>query len=70
MDVLEATTQSFVVKLWIEASDSQGGYSALRGYITHVPSGQRIHLTRLVEILDFIAPYFEEMGLEIEVGNG
>jgi hypothetical protein len=58
-------SQSFIVKFWTE--DMNGGYrrAALRGQITHVPSGERRYLRSPGEILSFIIPYLEAIGAKI-----
>lgn len=62
MDTLESTTQSFIVKIWVEESAREDGQGVWHGHITHVPTGQRRYLKNLSEIEDFIAPYLEDMG--------
>jgi hypothetical protein len=65
MDTLESTTQSFIVKVWVEESAREDGREIWHGHITHVPTSQRRYLKNLDEIEDFIAPYLEEMGVKL-----
>ncbi len=65
MEPLESTSQSFIVKVWVEDSAEAGGYGVWHGHITHVPSGKRHYMKNLDEIPDFIAPHLEEMGVKL-----
>ena len=65
MDLPEATTQSFIVKIWLEETAEETGRARWRGYITHVPSGERRHLKDLGDITAFIVPYLEQMGVKL-----
>lgn len=59
MDLSESTLHSFIIKLWLEA----GGKSepiVWRGYITHVPTGDRRYLKRLSDITDFVQEYLDD----------
>lgn len=64
MDTLESTSQSFIIKVWIEDSAEKGDNGVWHGHITHVTSGKRHYMKNLKEIQDFIAPYLEEMGVQ------
>ena len=59
----EDKTHSFIVKIWLENTVEEAGQASWRGHITHVPSGQRRYLQSLAEILQFMVPYLEEMGV-------
>lgn len=65
MDPMESTTQSFIVKVWVEDSAEEGGQGVWHGHITQVPSGKRRYLKNLAEIQDFIAPHLEDMGVKL-----
>lgn len=67
MDSLEPGTQSFIVKVWVEDSTEKEDYGVWRGHITHVSSGKRHYMKNLDEIQSFIAPYLEEMGVQIRM---
>lgn len=62
MDLIESTTCSFIIKVWLEEQTDETGSPIWRGHITHVPSGQRRHLKDLQEAVGFIAYYLAEMG--------
>ncbi len=53
----ESNVHSFIVKLWLEDEVQRKGASSWRGYITHVPSGERRYLKELQDIVAFIRPY-------------
>ncbi len=65
MEPLDSTSQSFIVKVWVEDSAETGGHGVWHGHITHVPSGKRHYMKNLDEIPDFIAPHLEEMGVKL-----
>jgi hypothetical protein len=62
---LEATTHSFVIRLWLE--HGAGGHALWRGHITHVPSGARRYIQDLDGISAFIAPYLEALGTRLSL---
>jgi hypothetical protein len=66
MDTLESTTQSFIVKVWVEEIAEEPGQGVWHGHITHALSGERHYLKNLDEVRDFIAPYLEDMGVKPE----
>ena len=66
MESLESTSQSFIIKIWIEESSDAGSRSTWRGHIIYVPSGKKRYLKNLDEIQDFIAPHLEEMGVRLD----
>ncbi len=65
MDEIESEIQSFIIRIWVEERAEEAGRSVWRGHITHVLSGRRRYLKNLAEIGDFIAPYLENMGLQL-----
>jgi hypothetical protein len=66
MDVYEVTTCSFIVKIWIEELSGETGRPSWRGHVTHIPGGQRKHFEELEEIIGFMIPYLQAMGIVIE----
>ncbi len=56
---------SFIIKLWIEKVTERRRTTVWRGYITHVPSGERRYLKDLDEITAFIAPHLEVIGARV-----
>lgn len=65
-DLRDISTNSFIVKVWLEQTGQPGDQPVWRGHITHVPDGTRKHVRRLSEITGFIASYLYTMG----VNNG
>lgn len=59
----EPSAHSFIVKIWLEETARETRRARWRGYITHVPGGERRYLQDLAGVTDFIAPYLEEMGV-------
>ncbi len=64
MDPHGFQSQSFIVKVWIEESAEEAGEATWRGHVTHVPDQERRYLHTLDDIVDFIAPYLELMGVQ------
>jgi len=54
--------QSFIIKIWCESDSDEGEKIVWRGHITHVPSGERNHISSLEEIASFVNPFIKEMG--------
>jgi hypothetical protein len=63
----ESSSQSFIVKIWIEESSDTGTRSTWRGYIVDVLSGKKRYLKNLNAIPNFIAPYLEDMGVKVGI---
>jgi hypothetical protein len=63
----ESYGQSFIVRIWLEETVEEAGAATWRGQITHVPSGERRYLKDLDEIVAFIAPYLEGMGVKFDL---
>ena len=67
LDSFESTSQSFIVKVWVEESAGRDDPGVWHGHITHVSSGKRLYLKNLDDnIRTFIAPHLEEMGVELD----
>ncbi len=66
METLEPTSQSFIVKVWVDERAEGTSQGVWHGHITHVSSGKRHYLKNLDEIRDFITPHLEEMGVKLE----
>ena len=64
MDLLETTTHSFVIKIWLEETIEEAEEAVWRGRITHVPSGENSYVKELDEITHFISPFLESMGVK------
>jgi hypothetical protein len=64
MEQLETNTHRFIIRIWLEATAYEAGRAIWRGHITHVPGGERHYLKDLDDIIDFITPYLEGMGVK------
>ena len=69
MDLPEANVHSFIVRIWLEEEASETGRAIWRGYVTHVPSGERRYIKRLSDLNTFIIPYLEAMGVRFTEGG-
>lgn len=65
MDLYEANTHSFVVKIWLEETAKEASRAVWRGHITHVPSGERMYIKELDEVRQFILPYLKRLGVDV-----
>jgi hypothetical protein len=59
---------SFVVKIWLEETLEESGRAVWRGHITHVMSSQRAHFQGFDEMVLFVLPYMDEMGIRLGAG--
>lgn len=64
MGEFESTSQSFIVKIWLEETAAEAGRALWRGHITHVPSGERRYLKSLDDVAAFIEPFMARMGIK------
>ena len=60
-DEVDRQTCAFVVRVWLEESDSSTDDSQWRGHITHVLSSQRLYFEDLKEMAAFVEQYLEQM---------
>lgn len=65
LEQIEASTHPFIIRIWLEEAAYESHPATWRGHITHVPSGKRRYLKDLDDIIDFIAPYLEGMGVKL-----
>ncbi|MFW6097934.1 MAG: hypothetical protein ACOC9Z_07650 [Chloroflexota bacterium] len=63
MELLELYTHSFVIKIWLEETAEESDRARWRGHITHVDSKKRRHFQELEDILAFVWPYLQSMGV-------
>ena len=66
MNLSEAHTHSFIVKVWIEETAEEAGQSTWRSHVTHVLNGERRYVEDLDAIAAFIVPYLERMGVRFQ----
>ncbi|UCG26255.1 MAG: hypothetical protein JSW55_09825 [Chloroflexota bacterium] len=63
MELPEDTIHSFIVRIWLEEPIIRADEAVWRGHITHVPSGEKHYLSRPDDILRFVKPYLEKVGV-------
>lgn len=63
MDLFESSTQSFIVKIWIEETAEEAGRVIWRGHIIHVLSGEREYFENLGDILRFMETHLKSIGI-------
>jgi hypothetical protein len=63
MEPLETRTHSFIVKIWREQAGEAAKKVIWRGYITHIPDGERRYLRSLPDATDFIRQYLDQLGV-------
>lgn len=62
-DSLASTSQSFIVKVWVEERAEKGSRGIWHGHITHALTGERHYMKSLDEISDIIASHLLAMGV-------
>ena len=62
VDAFEANTQSFIVKIWAEEGSPNADDVVWHGHITHVISGETVHLKNLGEIKAFMSQHLGDRG--------
>ena len=60
----EYERHSFIVRIWLEETAAESGRVRWRGSITHIPEADRRYLRSLWEIVFFIMPYLEQLGVQ------
>lgn len=68
LETYETNTLVFMVKIWVEERADGKTKAKWRGYITHIPSSARQYVEDLNEIIQFILPYLEQMGIRPDFG--
>lgn len=63
----EKNRQVFIIRIWREGRDIEGASPAWRGEIESTQTGERRYLKNLDDILAFIAPYLERMGVRLDL---
>lgn len=58
-------SHSFVVRIWVEETPEEGSAVIWRGHVTHVPDGERHYFECLTEMVSYMAPYLEMMGVRL-----
>jgi hypothetical protein len=65
MALLQDRTASFIVRIWHEPNDLDGGSREWRGSIEHVGSGQKAFFRDLNAIAVFMNPVLESIGVDL-----
>ena len=65
MEPYELTTCSFIVKVWIEETKAEAGRVLWRGHITHVASGDRHYFEDLGQVIPFMIPFLNSIGIDL-----
>ncbi|HEX2268994.1 MAG TPA: hypothetical protein VHH35_05650 [Pyrinomonadaceae bacterium] len=61
---MDSNAQSFILKFWVDPTSTASGKDVhWHGQITHVPSGARRSLKNREDLLNFIHPYLEAIGI-------
>ncbi len=60
------TATAYIVRIWIESREIADAPVAWRGSIEHLASGRVKYLTDLNELIWFIRPYLESMGVTFD----
>jgi hypothetical protein len=63
-ELYEANTHVFMTKIWLEESADQGEKARWRGHITYISTGERRYIESLYDVIAFIRPYLEGMGVK------
>ena len=61
MDSVKTTSQSFIIRIWVEEIDEGTQHANWCGHITHVLSSKRLYFEDLDLIQEFIIPYLIDM---------
>ena len=68
---MDSNPQSFILKFWVEPTSAANENDVLwHGQITHVPSGARRSLKSKDDLLNFIGPYLEALGIRFTRRRG
>ena len=61
---MDSNPQSFILKFWVEPTSTASEKDIhWHGQITHVPSGARRSLQNKEDLLNFVQPYLEAIGI-------
>jgi hypothetical protein len=64
---MDSNAQSFILKFWVEPTSTASDKDVhWHGQITHVPSGARRSLKSKEDLLNFIQPYLEAIGIHLK----
>lgn len=63
LQLFETSTESFIIKIWTEEEPDPPVW---QGQITHVLSGEKQHFNSLDEIEQFMLPYLQKIGIDLD----
>jgi hypothetical protein len=69
MEPLEANTQVFIVRVWLEPRSNPDAPPEWRGVIEHAPTRERRYIKDLNDLADFVAVYLAQMGVKVKRGS-
>lgn len=61
MDLFEANTHVFILRLWLEPREIEGAEPEWRGVIEHIGSEEHCSFRDLEVMISFIAKHFEAL---------
>jgi hypothetical protein len=67
-DPLQRMINSFIVKIWLTNPEGRDS-DEWRGHITHVSTQERRYFQSLEDIMEFIKPFLERMGVRVASGS-
>ena len=65
LELYETSTHPFILKIWLVEVATKARQATWHGSIVHVPSGRRQPLKDLDDVVAFVAPYLEAMGVKL-----
>ena len=68
MAFTKETTQSFIVRVWIEPREDEyeGMKPEWRGVIENVGNGERVYFNHLDQVTIYLTSFIEAMGVKVE----
>jgi hypothetical protein len=66
MELPEASTHSFVIRVWLEETADNAEQPKWRGHVTHVPGNQRRYFDNLEDIKHIVKSYLERTDFDIQ----
>jgi hypothetical protein len=69
MDSNEKNRHVFIVRIWREAREIEGRLPEWRGMIESVQNGERRYVRNLNDVIAFIVPYLDRMGVRLDSGG-
>jgi hypothetical protein len=67
MNLPENNRRVFIIRIWREPREIEGAQPEWRGVIESAYDDQRRYLKSLDEIITFILPYLDKMGVKVDM---